>query len=439
MNEPILHTASARPVSRRSLLAAGLGAATVAMSSGTAWAAGRGPRAKHVVLVAWDGFDPAYLDLVETPHLDELTRRGSLSTTTGCFPSITNTSWSTVATGAWPQTHLNTPYYLDPVTGRAVSQSRTLEAETIAEAVHAAGGTVASVQFFIVQNHGAVYGDPRRLYLQPGGTSTTRTDLAIDILNGRSVRSGSQLVTVEQPPTLLAVYSDELDARGHEEGAESPNIPGILAGLDSDLGRLVQATKDVGIYGETAFVVLGDHGMTTFTRGFGKLVLTALRGAGFTPEFVSPGGLPRPETDVAMVVGGVASVHLLGAARTADGVARARAVLESLPPVQRVYDRSDLAALHASPFMGDLVAEPVAGWSFGVDDPDGPRGYHGRTGEMQAGLLLAGRGLLPGVPPVQARHVDIAPTIAALLGIPAPAQAEGRILTEALHPQLVRS
>lgn len=129
----------------------------------------------------------------------------------------------------------------------------------------------------------------------------------------------------------------------------------------------------------------------------------------------------------------------MGAARTADGVARARAVLESLPPVQRVYDRSDLAALHTSPLMGDLVAEPVAGWSFGEDDPDGPRGYHGRTGEMQAGLLLAGRGLLPGVPPVQARHVDIAPTIAALLGIPAPAQAEGRILTEALHPQLVRS
>ncbi|MEV0806299.1 alkaline phosphatase family protein [Micromonospora sp. NPDC050200] len=436
MNQPIFQSAAARPVSRRSLLAAGLGSAAVAMTPGQAWA-GTGPRAKHVVLLAWDGFDPAYLDLVETPHLSELARRGSLGTTTGCFPSITNTSWATVATGAWPQTHLNTPYFLDPSTGRAVSQSRTLEAESIAEAVTAAGGTVASVQFFIVQNHGTVYGDPRGLYLQPGGPSSTRIDLAIDILNGRPVRSGSQMVTVEEPPTLLAVYCDELDARGHQEGAESANMPGVLATLDSHLGRLVQATKDVGIYGETAFVVLGDHGMTTFTRGFGRLALTALSSAGFTPEFVSPGSAPLPETDVAMVVGGVASVHLLGAARTVDGVSRAKAALESVPHVQRVYNRAGLDAFHASPLLGDLVAEPVAGWSFALDDPDGPRGYHGRTGEMQAALLLAGRGVRRTVPPLQARHVDVAPTIAALLGIAPPAQAEGRVLAEALHHQIV--
>ncbi|PZF81831.1 alkaline phosphatase family protein [Jiangella anatolica] len=421
-------------LSRRAVLAAGAGtAAALALPSVAAAVegAGRGS-ARHVVLIGWDGFDPAYLDLVETPHLDALTRRGVLGTTTGCFPSITNTSWASVVTGAWPRTHLNTPYFLDRATGRAVSQSRTLEAQSIAEAVTAAGGTVASVQFFIVQNHGVVFGDPRALYVQPGGPGPARMDLAADILHGRPVRSGTTTVTVEQPPTLLAVYADELDALGHAEGAESPGMGARLAALDAALGRLVQATKDVGIYGSTAFVLLGDHGMTTFTRAFGADVLTALSAAGFAPEFVAPGAAPAPSTDVAMVVGGVANVYLLGAARTPDAIARARAALESVGPVERVHGRGELEAFGASPLLGDLVAEPAAGWSFGLTDPDGPRGYHGRTGEREAALLVAGRGVSARARLDGARHVDIAPTIAALLGIPAPARSEGRVLTEAL-------
>ncbi|SEF16063.1 alkaline phosphatase family protein [Jiangella alba] len=426
---------SGRSVSRRAVLAAGAGtAAALALPSiaDAVEGSGRG-RARHVVLVGWDGFDPAYLDLVETPHLDALARRGVVGTTTGCFPSITNTSWASVVSGAWPRTHLNTPYFLDPATGRAVSQSRTLEAPTIAEAVTAAGGTVASVQFFILQNHGVVFGDPRALYVQPGGTGPSRLDVAADILHGRPVQSGSTTVTVERPPTLLAVYADDLDALGHAEGAESPGMAGRLAALDAALGRLVQATKDVGTYGSTAFVLLGDHGMTTFTRAFGGDVLAALTAAGFTPEFVAPGAAPAPSTDVAMVVGGVANVYLLGAARTPDGVARARAALESVEAVERVHDRAALDAFGASPLLGELVAEPVAGWSFGLTDPDGPRGYHGRTGEREAALLVAGRGVSPRARLDGARHVDVAPTIAALLGIPAPSRGEGRVLTEALH------
>lgn len=437
MTKPSLPPSSGSAVSRRAVLAAGVGtAAALALPSAGAAAAevaaGRAP-ARHVVLIGWDGFDPAYLDLVETPHLDELTRRGVVGTSTGCFPSITNTSWASVVTGAWPRTHLNTPYFIDPATGRAVSQSRTLEAQSIAEAVTAGGGTVASVQFFIIQNHGVVFGDPRALYVQPGGPGPARMDLAIDILHGRPVRSGSATVTVEEPPTLLAVYADDLDALGHAEGAEAPGMSGRLADLDAALGRLVQATKDVGIYGSTAFVLLGDHGMTTFTRAFGGLVLTALAEAGFTPEFVPPGAAPAPSTDVAMVVGGVANVYLLGAARTADGVARARAALESVEAVERVHDRAALDAFGASPLLGDLVAEPFAGWSFGLADPDGPRGYHGRMGEREAALLVAGRGVSPRARLDGARHIDVAPTIAALLGLPVPARSEGRVLTEALQ------
>jgi len=75
---------------------------------------GRGEHpADHVVLLALDGFDVEYLDLVRSgqapmPNLERLVRRGSLATSTGVMTSITNPSWSSVATGAWPATHRNT-------------------------------------------------------------------------------------------------------------------------------------------------------------------------------------------------------------------------------------------------------------------------------------------------------------------------------------------
>ncbi|SEH02128.1 hypothetical protein SAMN05444920_12463 [Nonomuraea solani] len=91
-------------ISRRAMLS-GLAAAGV-------WAA-RPRRAEHVIVVDWDGFDPAYLGRVATPHLDLLAAQGALA---------------------------------------------------IAE-----GRTVASVQWYMIQDHGVRYGDPEHLYVQPGG------------------------------------------------------------------------------------------------------------------------------------------------------------------------------------------------------------------------------------------------------------------------------
>jgi len=48
-------------------------------------------------------------------------------------------------------------------------------------------------------------------------------------------------------------------------------------------------------------------------------------------------------------------------------------------------------------------------------------------------LVLAGRGIVPGATARDAQLIDVAPTVAALLGIPAPRHAEGRALVELLQ------
>jgi hypothetical protein len=63
-----------------------------------------------------------------------------------------------------------------------------------------------------------------------------------------------------------------------------------------------------------------------------------------------------------------------------------------------------------------------------------PGGHGGPEPEvMQVPLILVGAGIQAGASARDARLVDVAPTVAALLGIPAPGHAEGRALVEVLR------
>uniref|UniRef100_UPI001C961BC4 alkaline phosphatase family protein n=1 Tax=Modestobacter marinus TaxID=477641 RepID=UPI001C961BC4 len=228
-----------------------------------------------------DGFDPDFLGRAATPNLDALAEEGSLSIGSSTFQTASNPARASMSTGAYPDTHENAAYYFDPASNTAVGQERHLEAETIAEALAEQGRTVASVQWYMVHDRGTGYADPEHLYVDPEGDFGDRVDVAIDILNRRPVDSGGTQVTVPRIPDLLAVYGSDLDALAHSEGTEEPSIGARLAAMDADLGRLVQATKDVGIHSETAFILTSDHGMTSWNRTLVPQVLDAVSAAGY--------------------------------------------------------------------------------------------------------------------------------------------------------------
>jgi hypothetical protein len=221
-------------LSRRQVLVGAAAAAAV-----PAWLLSRRPeggpqtgRPGHVILVDWDGFDPDYLGRAPTPNIDALASRGSLSTAESTFTTKSNPARASISTGAYPEVHGNASYYFDERSNEAVGQTRFLAAETISQALAAEGKTTAAVQWHLVRDHGSSYGDPEHLYLEPGGLFEQRVDAAIDILNLRPVDSGGEMVTVPKIPDFLAVYGPDLDAFGHAEGAESPNLGPLLAELD---------------------------------------------------------------------------------------------------------------------------------------------------------------------------------------------------------------
>lgn len=152
------------------------------------------------------------------------------------------------------------------------------------------------------------------------------------------------------------------------------------------------------------------------------------------PEIVPAGSQASPEAEIIITAGRVADVTLRGRAATSRGREEVRTFLEGLSQISRVLDASDFETFRASDKLGDFVVEAKAPWSFGPEGPaqETPRGGHGSTLEMRVPLLVAGAGVRTGVVPRDPRLVDVAPTIAALLGARPPADAQGRALTELL-------
>ncbi len=63
-----------------------------------------------------------------------------------------------------------------------------------------------------------------------------------------------------QKPTLFAVCFDQIDHVGHAIGHDTPAYYNVLASIDIQIGRLIQALKDAGIYDDTIIIVTADHG-----------------------------------------------------------------------------------------------------------------------------------------------------------------------------------
>jgi predicted AlkP superfamily pyrophosphatase or phosphodiesterase len=258
---------------------------------------------------------------------------------------------------------------------------------------------------------------------------------------------------LDDAPDILAVGLSSTDRVGHAFGPESHEMFDMVIRTDRLLARLFDVLEqDIGM-NSVLLVLTSDHGVaslpetvkhhratTTATRisadSIGSLIERALVNRFGGSNWVSSADAPYIYLNHSTVQeGGI----------DADEAARhARDVLRQQPWMHTALTHTELMELRAAgsrtplalsfnPVHSGDVMFAQAPWTVIQSDADGTTHGSQWLYDRHVPLIFMGAGIRPGTHTVQASVADIASTLAAVLRIPPPPAASGRVLSEALR------
>jgi predicted AlkP superfamily pyrophosphatase or phosphodiesterase len=426
-------------------------------------------RPEHVIMISIDGMVPDYYTAPEkiglnAPYLTLLKRAGAYADgVEGVYPTVTYPSHTSLVTGARPAVHgivqnriFEAP--TDPQTKAWYWYANALKTETIWTAAKKAGLTTAAVGWPVTVSAEIDYNSPE-IY-QPGESPATWNliakyttpgllekalgpDLGKNQSTDEKLTRISEYIIKSHKPHLLLIHLIELDGVHHRNGPRTK--PGIEMAQREDgyVGRIVEATKQAGIFEKTAFFIVSDHGFARISQRFAPNVVLAKEGLITLDE----NGKATSWKAAAWPAGGSCAIILRDPADK-ETEARVTAIFSKFAgsknrPIKQISNRETLRKMGAIP-QAVLMLEGAPGYSFdealtGPEIKDSGETYRGTHGylptseEMRASLIMYGAGVKPGAKIRLARMIDIGPTIAGLLKLDLP-QAEGKPIKELLNP-----
>lgn len=237
-----------------------------------------------------------------------------------------------------------------------------------------------------------------------------------------------------RPPDFLLLHLLAIDSIQHRYGPNSPAAYAALALADAQIGQVLQALESTGLRERATLFVVSDHG---FARPF-KLINpnVILRKAGL----LRPGPRRRAQS---ISAGGTAFVYLTERTKPNEDRDKVIALLRGVEGIQEIVEPFHYGALHLplpakNPQVGDLLLVAKEGYAFSDEflEDDvitplpmslGSHGYLSSVPHMNGVLVAWGRGIKPGAKLGVVDNIDVAPTIAVLLGEHLPS-ADGKVL-----------
>lgn len=407
--------------------------------------------ADHVVLISIDGLRPEfYLDATwPAPQIQQMARDGvHAEGVIGVFPSVTYPSHTSMVTGALPARHgimNNQPFDPNGQTGRWYWSEESILVPTLWDVARSAGAKTAAFSWPVTQDAPIDYfvpevwaleGDP----LTPMRDGTTPAGLwqelaqeatgsldsprfSPDYMSRDDIggAAGAYLFETYQP-ALLAVHLLAVDHFAHEDGRDSPRVRLAVAAVDRAIASIREAVERAGRSERTAFVITGDH-------GFVELHTTVAPNAWLAEAGLLEDRPNRGDWRAAFHTSGGSALLYLRDRNDETALATVRAKLAAVPePIRRLYrlvERDELDSLGADPdialalsgALGVTFSSRASGGAFGPAE-GGTHGYVPTDfPEIRTGFIGWGAGFAKGGRTIhQMRLVDVAPTIARLLG-----------------------
>lgn len=439
-----------------------------------------------VLYINWDGFAYKWYEMVNeayagTPNLNALLADGTLLTRseTG-VPSITGAMQQCIASGVWPADTGNYNKYYNLQDNRVVAFGRHNPLENVAEAALRRGLSVASVNAWYFENQGTFEGSAEAPYIQAGLPSNfgQRVDALVKVIRGEPVVTGGRTLTFDSPPRLLSVYADDIDTVGHNvkvtyeglrvaetRGEWYDNLARTIMYMDADLGRLIAALNERGVYERTAIVLTSDHGMVQHGAAFREEAISAYPPEAFTSlpdlaETIALAGMDAigrryrvevlheagaqagEETEIVVVPVALQAQLTFRVPFPVEAACGLLARLQAKPYYGGHLGYEELVVRGAGADYADLLISARPPFCFRPDPPESPRiaaanhdSLHGQV--RRVFTLVAGAGARRGaVCDERVTIADIAPTIARLLGFEGPRDAVGKAVDAALIEEL---
>jgi len=249
---------------------------------------------------------------------------------------------------------------------------------------------------------------------------------------------------------LLAISLSANDILGHQVGPDAPEMQAMALALDREIADFVGFLgRQLGL-ANVWIALSADHGMAPLPAYAEKLRLPAANfdahttRAEINKEFSARFGAGEYITEIDwprlfLSEPAFAKANL----KESDAELAVAGALKKDPHVAGAYTRSQMeAAALPQTAMGRKYAHsysPYGGWyvlavpqRFAIGWPKG--GDHGTpySYDTHVPLYFYGRAFRPGVYRTHCEPVDMAATLASLLGVNAPSASVGRVLTEAL-------
>ena len=433
-----------------------------------------GPPVKHVVLVSGDGLAASYLDdpRAEMPTLRKLAKEGAAAKgMITSFPSVTWPAHTSLITGVQPARHgvignsvwnrkLDRPlvYIGDP----ELTKEQAIRVPTLYDAAHRAGLKCGSVIWpccnaaqslnWIIPDAGRA--DLHAKYTTPGFVAELG-EAGIDISQlgawGWSKEHSTErddlytrvaaYLLEKHKANLILVHLITPDGVEHAYGPHTPEAYKAVADSDRQIGQIWEALQQPPLAGRSALFVVSDHGFAPYEKFIRPNVVLKELGL-----ITAEGDKVTSRKAWCVAQGGSAFVYLLDAGQKAELASGLKERLTKLEGVSAVIEPDGFARLglprpESNVEAPDLVLQTGPGYSFieavtgdVVGSAGGLKGSHGHDpapGYMHATFVAAGTGIKPGVQLDLIQNVDVAPTIARLLGL-ALKDVDGRALDEIL-------
>ncbi|MSU24329.1 MAG: alkaline phosphatase family protein [Opitutus sp.] len=422
---------------------------------------------RHVVLITIDGF-PAYLwrdESIPLPNLRRLAADGAVAAAmTIANPAITWPNHTTLVTGVSPRKH--GVLFNGLVTRQGPGKPTKIEqwadktvlvrVPTVYDAAHAAGLTTAEVDWVAVTRAKTITWSfaelpsttdplPREM-VAAGVITAAELDAAALRANGRNIvwrdemwSRAANFIFERHRPNLLLYHPLATDSTHHRYGPGSLAGTVALALADRRVGDLLRTIDATGRRAQTTIIVTTDHGFKKVEKYcYANVVLKQaglLRTAGAT--------IAQCDAYVG-AQGGAAFVYVTDPARRAELVPQLKELFARAEGVAQVLDATTAAHGLGMPTpaeneaMGELILYAKDGYAFSgaaigdlaagpAENYGGTHGYLNTDPQLDGIFLAQGAGIKRGVKLDRVRNLDVAPTIAHLLGVALPT-ADGNVM-----------